>query len=77
VLGLNEFDNDYLFVLECLLKNLSAEETRDAAAREYPPDSVPDLEKRFAAICTTLRNSIPFKAMFADAHVLGWCSGSG
>jgi len=75
VLGLNEFDNDYLFVLECLLKNLSAEEIRNAAAREYPADSIPDQEKRFRAVCATLRNSIPFKAMLADADVSGWSAG--
>jgi hypothetical protein len=72
VLGLNDFDDDYLFVLQCLLENLSAQQIKDALAKDYPADYAAKLESRFAAIAAALRNSIPFRAMFADSDAPVW-----
>lgn len=66
LLGLNEFDDDYLFVLECLLRDLSAAEIGDAAAKNYPADHAAALVERFEQIARALRASICFSGMLAE-----------
>ena len=65
VLGVNDFDNDYLFVLQCLLEDLSARQIKDALVKDYPPDYAGKLEQKFDEIAAALRNCIPFRAMLA------------
>ena len=72
VLGLKDFDDDYLFVLQCLLENLSAQQIREVLAKEYPADYAAKLESRFETIAAALRNSIPFRAMLADSDAPIW-----
>jgi hypothetical protein len=72
VLGLDDFDDDYLFVLQCLLEDLSGQQIKDALARDYPADYPAKLESRFEAIAAALRNSIPFRAMLADTDAPAW-----
>jgi len=72
VLGLKDFDDDYLFVLQCLLENLSAQQIKHALAKEYPADYAAKLESRFETIAAALRNSIPFRAMLADSDAPIW-----
>ena len=66
VLGLNDFDDDYLFVLECLLKNLTSQQIKDELAKSYPADYAGKLEGRFEGIADALRTSIPFRGMLAE-----------
>jgi hypothetical protein len=72
VLGLSDFDDDYLFVLQCLLENLSAQQIKDALARDYPADYAAKLESRFEAIAAALRNANPFRAMLGDSDAPIW-----
>jgi hypothetical protein len=68
VLGLNEFDDDHLFVLECLLQQFSSQQVKQKLASDYPEDYAAKLEAKFEGIANTLRNSIPFKAMLAESN---------
>lgn len=65
VLGLNDFDDDHLFVLECLMKRLSRQAVKDKLAADYPADYAARLDSQFDEIAAALRKSIPFKAMLA------------
>jgi hypothetical protein len=66
VLGLKDFDDDHLFVLECLLERLSSQQIKDKLTKDYPVDYAANLQRKFEAVAATLRNSIPFRAMLAE-----------
>jgi hypothetical protein len=68
VLGLKDFDDDHLFVLECLVEQLSSQQIKDKLSRDYPDDYAAKLQQRFEEIAATLRNSIPFRAMLAEGE---------
>ena len=68
VLGLNDFDDDHLFVLECLMGQLSSQQIKDKLSANYPVDYAANLEKKFDGIAAALRNSIPFRAMLAEGE---------
>jgi len=65
-LGLAEFDDSYVFVLECLLQGLSAEEINQRAMAEYPPDNAAELITRIPALTEALKHSTLFKSLLAD-----------
>jgi hypothetical protein len=65
-LGMAEFDDSYVFVLECLLQGLSGEEINQRAAAEYPPENAEELITRIPALTESLRKSTLFKSLLAD-----------
>ena len=65
-LGMAEFDDSYVFVLECLLQGLSEDEIYERATAEYPPDNAAELKTRIPALIEALRNSTLFKSLLAD-----------
>src|SRR5438067_9920582 len=65
VLGIKDFDDDYLFVLQYLLKDLSPGETRAALRKEYPARRAGSLEGRLKGIAESLREAKVFRAMLA------------
>ena len=65
-LGLPEFDDSYVFVLECLLQELDEEGIKRRAAAEYPPDNAAELAMRVPALTETLKQSTLFKSLLAD-----------
>jgi hypothetical protein len=65
-LGLPEFDDSYVFVLECLLHGLHGKEIDQRAAEQYPADYAADLVTKIPAIAGALRNSMLFKSVLSD-----------
>jgi hypothetical protein len=65
-LGLPEFDDSYVFVLECLLKGLSDEEIEQRATAEYPPEDAAELKTRIPALKESLKESNLFKSLLND-----------
>ena len=65
-LGLPEFDDSYVFVLECLLEGLGLEEINQKATAQYPPDNAAELISRVPALSGALEHSALFKSLLAD-----------
>ena len=65
-LGMAEFDDSYVFVLECLLQGLSEGEIYERATAQYPPDNAAELKTRVPALMEALKNSTLFKSLLAD-----------
>lgn len=65
-LGMPEFDDTYVFVLECLLEGLSLEEINQKARAEYPAESASELMTRVPTLIDDFRNSVLFKSLLSD-----------
>ena len=65
-LGMAEFDDSYVFVLECLLQGLSEDDIYERATAQYPPDNAAELKTRVPALMEALKNSTLFKSLLAD-----------
>jgi hypothetical protein len=65
-LGMAEFDDSYVFVLECLLQGLSQGEINEKAKAQYPPENAAELISRIPALIETLKESILFKSLLTD-----------
>lgn len=65
-LGMPEFDDSYVFVLECLLQGLGLDEINQKATAQYPPENAAELIERIPTLLETLRGSILFKSLLAD-----------
>ena len=65
-LGLPEFDDTYVFMLECLLQGLNQEEIKQRTMAEYPPENAAELIARVPALTETLKHSTLFKSLLAD-----------
>lgn len=65
-LGLPEFDDSYVFVLECLLRGLSDEEIDLRANAEYPPADAAELRTRIPGLKESLKESSLFKSLLTD-----------
>jgi len=67
VLGIENFDEDYLFVFQSLLEGLTLEQTKKAFAEELPPEDAENLEGKVEKLYSDIRNSMLFKSIFLDA----------
>jgi hypothetical protein len=65
-LGMPEFDDAYVFVLECLLLGLTGEEINQRATAQYPPENATELISRVPALVESLRESTLFRSLLAD-----------
>lgn len=65
-LGMPEFDDSYVFVLECLLLGLSEEQINQRATEQYPAENAVELIAIVPAITESLRSSTLFKSLLAD-----------
>jgi hypothetical protein len=65
-LGMPEFDDAYVFVLECLLQGLSEAEIHQRATAQYPPENAAELIIRVPALTQALRESTLFRSLLAD-----------
>jgi hypothetical protein len=63
-LGLPEFDDNYVFVLECLLRGLTENQMNQRAMTEYPSDYSAELTTHIPELTTTIKNSTLFKSLF-------------
>ena len=67
VLGINDFDEDYLFVLQCLLEGRTVEQTRLAFVEELSAGEAEALADRPERLYNAIRNSMLFKSIFLDS----------
>lgn len=66
VLGLNDFNDQYLFVLEGLLRDRSLAQIKESIEQEFPADQAAKLNGEVDGMASTLRSSVLFKAALAD-----------
>lgn len=57
ILGIDDFDDDYLFVYRCLLQDLTDQQIKESLKNEYEPEDATRIESRFDSLCGVLRNS--------------------
>jgi hypothetical protein len=62
-LGMPEFNDSYVFVLECLLRGLSGDEINERARAEYPPDYASELVTTIPALTQSLKDCTLFKTL--------------
>ena len=67
VLGIDDLDDDYLFVFQCMLEGLSSDEIKEAASREFPAEELRRLESRVEELYHSIRQSLLFKSLFFDS----------
>ena len=67
VLGIQNFDEDYLFTVQCLLEGLTFEQTLSAFQQEVSSEDVSILGERIESLFHTIRNSILFRSIFLDS----------
>ena len=65
-LGMPEFDDAHVFVLECLLRGLSLDAISQEATAQYPPENAAELITRVPELAESLRESTLFKSLLAD-----------
>ena len=65
-LGMPEFDDSHVFVLECLLQGLNSEEINQRATAQYPTQDAAELITRIPALTESLRASTLFKSLLTD-----------
>lgn len=68
MLGIGDYDEDYLFVFQCLLEGLNPEETRAAFEEEFSVTDGRALGKKHEELYEAIRNSILFKSIFLDSQ---------
>ena len=64
VLGIEGVDDDYLFVLDCLLKGLSLEQAQRAFAEDLSTADAENQRAKAERLYQTISDSIPFKSIF-------------
>jgi hypothetical protein len=70
VLGIEGIDDDYLFVLQCLLEGRSIEETRRAFEEDISADQAAmNSDGRLENLWDGIRNSLLFRSMFLGSSV--------
>lgn len=63
VLGIADFNDDYIAVLECLLKGINDSEIESAIAQNYSVEYASSLKNSIPQICYNLRSSMVFKSL--------------
>ncbi|HWQ34959.1 MAG TPA: hypothetical protein VNQ79_19095 [Blastocatellia bacterium] len=67
VLGIENGDDDYLFVFECLLRGRTLEQTVTALEEETTPEYAQQQEQKITELYHSISSSILFKSIFADS----------
>ena len=67
VLGITDFDDDYLFVLRCLLEGRSLMEVQDLCATELAGEYTVDIAEKLATLYQTIPGSDPFSLLFVES----------
>jgi hypothetical protein len=65
-LGMPEFDDSHVFVLECLLQGLSTKEIEEKAVAQYPAQHAEELIARIPSLAESLRATTLFKTLLTD-----------
>lgn len=67
VLGIDDFDEDYLFVFQCLLEGRTIEQTKSAFEEELSVEDARSLGDKPEKLCNAIRHSMLFKSIFLDS----------
>jgi len=67
VLGIDNVDEDYLFVFQCLLEGLTIDQTKRAIDEELSAEDARSLEDNVERLYSDIRNSMLFKSIFREA----------
>jgi hypothetical protein len=65
-LGIDNFDDDYLFAFQCLLEGLTVEQTKSAFEQEFSTQYAEELGSKPEDLYSAIRSSIIFKSIFLD-----------
>jgi hypothetical protein len=65
-LGMAEFDDSHVFVLECLLHGLSDKEIEEKAVAQYPAEHAQELIAQIPSLAESLRATTLFKTLLTD-----------
>jgi bacterioferritin-associated ferredoxin len=65
-LGMAEFDDSHVFVLECLLHGLSDKEIEEKAIAQYPAEHAKELIAQIPSLAESLRATTLFKTLLTD-----------
>lgn len=66
VLGIDNFDDDYLFVFQCLLRGYSLEQTMAELAAEGAVRITTEQQTKFADLYSSIGHSVLFQTVFRD-----------
>lgn len=67
VLGMHDFDEDYLFVFQCLLEGRTMEQTISASVEEFSVENAGSPGDKAEKLYDSIRNSMLFKSIFVDS----------
>jgi hypothetical protein len=67
VLGIDRFDDDYLFVFQSLLEGLTLEQIKISFAEEFSEEEALPSAEKLEELYNSIRNSILFKPLFIGA----------
>jgi hypothetical protein len=67
VLGINDIDDQYLFVLQCLLEGFSSEEMKRTFEQEFAQEDFRAAADRVHQLYEEIRNSMLFKSIFLNS----------
>src|SRR6185503_17079969 len=67
VLGIENIDEGYLFVFQCLLQGLTLDQTKNEFAQELSAEDAQNLEGKVEKLYSDIRNSMLFKSIFLDS----------
>ena len=67
VLGVDNFDDDYLFAFQCLLEGLAVEQIKSAFEEEFSAEYAIRLGSKPEELYNSIRNSMIFKSIFLDS----------
>ena len=68
VLGIQDLDEDYLFVFQCLLEGFTIAQTRSAFLEELSDKDAQSLGDKAETLYNTIRHSMLFRSIFLDAQ---------
>jgi len=68
VLGIQDLDEDYLFVFQCLLEGFTIGQTRSAFLEELSDEDAQGLGDKAETLYNTIRHSMLFRSIFLDAQ---------
>ncbi|HEV8482582.1 MAG TPA: hypothetical protein VGV87_03400 [Blastocatellia bacterium] len=69
VLGIDDIDEDYLFVLQCLLEGRTLEQTKAAFEEEFQAEDAAGLGDTIEKCYFAIQNSMLFRSIFLDSSL--------
>jgi hypothetical protein len=67
VLGITDYDDDYMFVFQCLLEGKTFEQTNASYKDEFSVEAAESSADRLKHLYDSICHSMPFKSIFLDS----------